>query len=184
MHFWAVSEIQFSVGYIVGDQIKYDTQDYFEVEGHPAKLTSHSLDENVVRCKNSPLFYESVNVGRTSVQFTLANKTIDIPLCVAPVPVRIGMTGEEIIKALGMPDAKRHIAVGWPNIERVDGVTYAGPLEPGDLSGQGEHWKYKKFPGAVFVMHTAVETDKDKVVVEDRLERITSISPDEKWPEY
>lgn len=127
---------------------QYDTEGFFNVSGKPEKIDFSSDDPAVLRCHSS--FVIPVEAGTANAVVSLAGRSVRIPFRVVRLPVSIGDSPETVINTVGLPDFKRRISVRWPESEQVDNVLYSPSVDDGFATG--EHWEYKRFPGAVLVI--------------------------------
>jgi len=79
-------------------------------------------------------------------------QSVNIALEVVQLPIWDGMTKDEVIHALGVPDDRNSGYVSWPDSKVVDGVYYDTSGNPYGISY--EHWCYKRYPGLVLRMET------------------------------
>lgn len=76
----------------------------------------------------------------------LGTEVVQIPIRVVLIPLNQGMTTEEIIAKLGLPDTLHEGFLSWLDSAWVDDIHYYA----GDVYGESyEHWLYEKFPKAV-----------------------------------
>jgi hypothetical protein len=127
---------------------------FFRVDGKPQRVGFHSEDEKVVHV------YEDGSAGfpgggKTNVVVSLAGESVKVPVTVVQLPVNSGryLTGspaEDVIRLMGLPDEKQKHYVSWPDSEIIDGIYY-GSSDP-RWGIATEHWKYRKYPGAVIAI--------------------------------
>lgn len=84
--------------------------------------------------------------GDLIVAVAVADKAVQIPIRVALIPLNEGMTDEEVIERLGLPDARHEGHVPWLDGTSVDGIYYYASGVYGTLY---HHWLYPEFPKAV-----------------------------------
>jgi hypothetical protein len=95
-----------------------------------------------------------VGPGKVTITASIADpatgsttSSVNIPLEVRRIPLWRGLTKDDLVAVLGLPDAQTSGHVEWPKSQIVDGVFY----DPKDPSGIfWEHWFYRAYPGVVF----------------------------------
>ena len=111
------------------------------------------------------------NPGQTNVRFTLAGKTVSIPITVVQLPFRSAggldsgvrrrlrpnadrprgpSPADDVVRLIGLPDEKEKHFISWPESATIDGIYY-GSSDP-RWSISTEHWKFNKYPGAVIAI--------------------------------
>ncbi len=144
----------FNVGYMRSGVIAEPAAGFVPVDGKPEKVIFSSSNPSIVTVNESGNASFKAG-GNVTVTVKVASERIRIPIKVVEVPVYAGRysdqatSAEEVIKLLGMPDEKEEHYVSWPDTELIDGIFYSA--DPGRITVT-EHWKYKKYPGAVIAI--------------------------------
>ena len=160
------SRIQFSTTYRTGSETTFDTNGFFNVSGEAQEIESRSADPAIA--SGEGCFYGPQSLGKTDIVFTLAGQSLRIPVIVAEVPVKIGMSAKEVIQEIGLPDDKLTVMPVWPETKCVHNVWYHTRI--GGPDDSGEHWKYERYPGAVLVIRR------------QKLFCVSSTNADYAWP--
>lgn len=143
--------------------VAYRTQDgaltspsagFIPINGTPVEIKFQSSDDLIAEVYNDGSI-KFKNEGDVSITVVIANESISAQVKVIKFPLKSGSATNEasnaadVVRTLGIPDEKKERFFSWPNSEEVDGIYYI-PSVDGGIST--EHWKYKKFPGAVIAI--------------------------------
>ena len=90
--------------------------------------------------------FQVVGPGVAIVTVSIGEQTVCIPFQVTELPLKEGMSADEVITALGPPD-KRTISVVDPSQRGSrDGKTHHAGVQSLTVL----HWQYNKYPGLIF----------------------------------
>jgi hypothetical protein len=90
--------------------------------------------------------------GSANLQLTIDGQRTLVPLSVISLPIKPGMTEEEVLAVMGKPDTITAVSVDWPDDIRKDHIRYKGYLPAEEWQGipsTAWHWRWDTFPGAV-----------------------------------
>ncbi len=146
------SEYKVSVFVNDGGNHTYPTEGYFSLGGDSYLLGSQS-DNPEILSKRFTTIYRPRSPGTTTVKFSIAGRTVSLPVIVQQLPISIGDSAENVIKTLGVPPKKSTVLISWPNTKTVHGIVYSDHLDDEICDYTAEHWLYpNKFPGAVIAV--------------------------------
>lgn len=142
--------IFFPVGYRVpGEPFTDAPAGFIPVHGKPEKIEIASSDDTIVKVyddgsagfRGGGEVRVTVRVGGDSVSASV--KVVQLPVNAARFPKRAS-SAEDVIRSLGLPDAKKEHYISWPNSRSIDGIFYS-PDAGGGIAT--EHWKFSEYPG-------------------------------------
>lgn len=153
----------FPVGYRTANgEFADPVSGFVPVNGNPQKFQYTSSNTAIVKP------YEDggavfLGAGKVTITLHVAGDSIPVDLTVVELPVitsndpealslvrkKHATTAEEALQLLGFPDEKTEHRIG--TAQHIDGIYY----DPKPNTGiHAEHWKYKKYPGAVISVAT------------------------------
>jgi len=123
---------------------------YLKIKNIPQKVEFVSDNEKVLSIKKSEItgetIYTFISPGLANITVSISDRQTKIPIQVHGLPLHKNMTGEEIIKEIGIPDRKKSVYIRWYEPETVDNIFYY-PKSGNPIIR--EHWFYNKYPELV-----------------------------------
>jgi hypothetical protein len=124
---------------------------FLKVGDQTVEITYESSNPGIVRVMYVPTLQKywvelPGEAGTATVTIRIGSTSLDVPLEVRRIPLTYGDRAEDVIRSSGMPDKIDKYSVPWPQSQIVNFVYYSPSRSGGAF---GEHWQYRKFPGAV-----------------------------------
>ena len=127
------------------------SQGVIKFQRSSATYSMHSSNTNVFSVDTSDrLILRSEGSAFLTILVNGAKQ--EFPVDVKELPLRAGMTPDEVRERMGEPDIVKDIKVEWPDDKRIDHIRYKGYLPAEEWKGipkHAAHWSWHKFPGAV-----------------------------------
>lgn len=143
----------FAVGLSKDGKSIPETGNFFATEPKPVKIGyADSTEYTVERIKTLNLLTFK-KIGKTMFAVELGDFVIHVPISVESVPFKKGMSSDELISTLGIPEATHKFWVEWPMDKHVDTIFYTVSADQSIRAI--EHWMFDKYPYCMF----AVEND-------------------------
>jgi hypothetical protein len=120
---------------------------FFQIDGKAVPVLFSSSDISVAKVDNKGFVTPTNNAGTAKITAKLGGETTTETITVIKIPVKKGMTSEQVISTLGLPDEKFEGSVSWYDTKRIHDHLYSGK---GGVSVIYKHWIYKSYPGAIF----------------------------------
>ncbi len=121
---------------------------YLKGENETIQFSFSSSNEDVLLVEDDGTV-SAKGPGKATITVSDGKNAYDIPFEIILVPIRYEASQEDIIKAFGLPDYQKKIHVPWTKSQILDDIFYAP--KPEEVNGIiVEHWKYNKYPKAVF----------------------------------
>lgn len=142
-----------AIGLVKNGKSIPETGNFFATEPKPIKFGyANSSEYSVERFKTLNLL-TFTKPGKTMFCVELGDFVIHVPLSVESVPFKKGMSSDELISTLGIPEATHKFWVKWPTDKHVDTIFYT--VTAGQSIRAIEHWMFDKYPNCMF----AIEND-------------------------
>lgn len=121
-----------------------------EVNDNTEKIIYNSSNPDILDINKNGQF-EIKDNGNVVIIVSLLDKKAYIPIKVIKLPLKEGMSEEEVIEILGMPDDITDTYISWPNSDFVDGIFY---YRRNDGCGRNIlHWFYDEYPDAIIIFN-------------------------------
>ena len=86
--------------------------------------------------------------GNVIITISVDDDFVKIPLKIINIPIAEGMSRDNVIEILGMPDKVNKKYIGWVESANIDGIFYYANTNDG-MGISVEHWIYNKYPNAI-----------------------------------
>jgi len=149
----------FLVGYRKPGELFADpSAGFIPVNGEAQKIKVVSSDSKLVYIHEDGSAHFR-GPGQVAVTLRVAGESISVPITIVEFPITAGMDGEglstkassaeDVVKRLGLPDDKTKHRISEATV--IDCIFYR-PNGTYPDANWPEHWKYKKYPGAVIAI--------------------------------
>lgn len=116
--------------------------------GDQTKIVKFASNNEDILTIDSDGTFKVKKPGNAIITISVDDNLVQVPLKIIDIPLTKGMTRDEVIEILGMPDKVNKKYIGWAESAFVDGIFYSANRNDG--SGVSvEHWIYKKYPNAI-----------------------------------
>lgn len=144
------------------------TAGFFQVGDNAIAPKLEILTPKILEQKTSAIRPLKPGIGYVKISF--GHLEFILQINVKSLPIKIGENVDSVIEKLGLPDYKEWVVATFPDIERVDGVSYhwdqerefgdgalvKGPqfnVIPSSMTdNSAKHWRWLEFPTAVIIM--------------------------------
>ena len=140
----------FAIGLLKGGKSVKEVGNFFATEPKPIKIGyADSPEYDIEKFKTMSLLTFK-KPGETMFKVELGELIINVPISVEKVPFKKGMTSDELIATLGIPEATHKFWVKWPTDRHVDTIFYT--VTAGQSIRAIEHWMFDKYPNCMFAI--------------------------------
>lgn len=117
---------------------------YIKLNDKTKKIQFNTNNNKILNIDSSGIF-KVKNTGNVIITISCEDEHAQIPLKIINIPVQKGMSRDEVIEKLGMPDKVNKKYIEWVRSSRIDGIFYYANTD--DATGISvEHWIYNKYP--------------------------------------
>lgn len=140
---WPVGTI-----YIAEDGKRIIQNRYLKIgdQTHEVRFSSSNPEVVMVDDKGT---VSAKKAGRAVVTFQFGDEAVRIYYLVVMVPVHFGISQDQIIEKIGLPDRRTKTYVAAFEHDSLDGISYYGGTDGNTV----EHWHYDQFPGAMLFFY-------------------------------